>query len=191
MEQVHSGICELCQMYVVWPVGNLPDTQNCGLRMRRECRELFPRHRGLTIPVCTCGHARAVVLAGIADPRFTLKAVAGKTFPAFPAHAQPVVHAQHIYPRHCITFSSCYLFFSNELPLMTNHIFSSTCPKWSNHFKHNKHSNFLGDYHNNGRKYLPRCLLYFAFIICHHSCHNPPYHKFRHCRRYKSSFLIL
>ena len=23
----------------------LPDRQNCGLRMRRECRELFPRHR--------------------------------------------------------------------------------------------------------------------------------------------------
>ena len=23
----------------------LPDTQNCGLRMRRECRECFPRHR--------------------------------------------------------------------------------------------------------------------------------------------------
>ena len=23
----------------------LPDTQNCGLRMRRECRERFPRHR--------------------------------------------------------------------------------------------------------------------------------------------------
>ena len=25
--------------------GLLPDTQNCGLRMRRECRERFPRHR--------------------------------------------------------------------------------------------------------------------------------------------------
>ena len=25
--------------------GLLPDTQNCGLRMHRECRERFPRHR--------------------------------------------------------------------------------------------------------------------------------------------------
>ena len=29
---------------VLW-MGLLPDTQNCGLRMRRECRERFPRHR--------------------------------------------------------------------------------------------------------------------------------------------------
>ena len=26
-------------------MGLLPDTQNCGLRMHRECRERFPRHR--------------------------------------------------------------------------------------------------------------------------------------------------
>ena len=26
-------------------MGLFPDTQNCGLRMRRECRERFPRHR--------------------------------------------------------------------------------------------------------------------------------------------------
>ena len=37
------------------------------------------------------GHARAVVHAGIANPRFPLKAVAGKTFPAFPAHAKPTI----------------------------------------------------------------------------------------------------
>ena len=29
----------------VFPMGPLPDTKNCGLRMRRECRERFPRHR--------------------------------------------------------------------------------------------------------------------------------------------------
>ena len=29
-----------------------PDTQNCGFRMSRECRECFPRHRGLAIPAC-------------------------------------------------------------------------------------------------------------------------------------------
>ena len=28
-------------------MGLLPDTQNYGLRMRREYRERFPRHRGL------------------------------------------------------------------------------------------------------------------------------------------------
>ena len=28
----------------------LQDTQNCELRMRRECRERFPHHRGLAIP---------------------------------------------------------------------------------------------------------------------------------------------
>ena len=33
----------------------LPDTRNCGLRMRRECRERFPRHRRLAMPTCgTC-----------------------------------------------------------------------------------------------------------------------------------------
>ena len=28
----------------LYPIGLLPDTNNCGLRMRRECRERFPRH---------------------------------------------------------------------------------------------------------------------------------------------------
>ena len=30
----------------------LPDTPNCRLCMRRECRVRFPRHRGLAIPTC-------------------------------------------------------------------------------------------------------------------------------------------
>ena len=30
----------------------LPDTKNNGLRMRRECGEQFPCHRGLAIPTC-------------------------------------------------------------------------------------------------------------------------------------------
>ena len=35
--------------------------------------------------------ARAVMHAGIANWRFPLTSVAGKTFPAFPAHAQPAI----------------------------------------------------------------------------------------------------
>ena len=35
----------------------LADTQNCGLRMRRECRERFFRHRGLPIPTCITARA--------------------------------------------------------------------------------------------------------------------------------------
>ena len=31
-------------------MGFLVDTQNCELRMRRECQERFPRHRVLAIP---------------------------------------------------------------------------------------------------------------------------------------------
>ena len=32
--------------------GLLPNMYNCGLRMLRECRERFPRHRRLAIPTC-------------------------------------------------------------------------------------------------------------------------------------------
>ena len=35
-----------------WGTYFLPDTQNCGLHMRREWRECFLRHRGLAIPTC-------------------------------------------------------------------------------------------------------------------------------------------
>ena len=38
-------------------MGLLPDRSSYGLRMHRECRERFPRHRGLAIP--TCNTARA------------------------------------------------------------------------------------------------------------------------------------
>ena len=39
----------------------------------------------------TCRDARAVMHAGIANWRFPLKSVAGKTFPTFPVHAQPAI----------------------------------------------------------------------------------------------------
>ena len=32
-------------MSIFWPMGLLPDTLNCGLRLIRECRERFPRHQ--------------------------------------------------------------------------------------------------------------------------------------------------
>ena len=38
-------------------MGLSPDTWNYGLRMRRECRERFPRHRGLATPTCITAHA--------------------------------------------------------------------------------------------------------------------------------------
>ena len=38
-------------------MGLFPDTQNCELRMRREYRKRFPRHRGLAIPTCITARA--------------------------------------------------------------------------------------------------------------------------------------
>ena len=62
--------------------GLLSDTSNCGLRMRRECRERLPRN---------VRDARAVMHAGIANQRHPLKSEAEETFPAFPAHAQRAI----------------------------------------------------------------------------------------------------
>ena len=70
-------------------MGFFPDTQNWGLRMRREYRECFSRHHGLAIPACIM--ERAVMHAGIANYRLPLKLMAAKTFPAFPAHAQRAI----------------------------------------------------------------------------------------------------
>ena len=39
-------------------MGLLPDTQHCGLRMRRECRGRFPCHCGLALPICITARAR-------------------------------------------------------------------------------------------------------------------------------------
>ena len=41
----------------IYIMGLLPDTQNCGLRMRRECRERFPYPRWLAIPTCITARA--------------------------------------------------------------------------------------------------------------------------------------
>ena len=53
-------------------MGLLPDTQNCGLRMHRECRERFTHHRLQRKPLVSdlsMRHARAVMHVGIANPR--------------------------------------------------------------------------------------------------------------------------
>ena len=67
-------------------MGLISDTRNCGLRMRQDCQERFTRHRRLAIPAFIT--ARAVMHGGIANKRFHLKSVAGKTFPA---HAQTAI----------------------------------------------------------------------------------------------------
>ena len=38
-------------------MGLLPDTWDCGLPMRRKCRERFPRHFGSAIPTCITARA--------------------------------------------------------------------------------------------------------------------------------------
>ena len=53
--------------------------------------ETFLHHRVLAIPTCITARvcdARAVMHAGIANLRFPLKSVVGKTFPA---HVQPTI----------------------------------------------------------------------------------------------------
>ena len=47
-------------------MGLLTDTQYSGLRMRRECRERFPRHRESSIPTCVTSWRR-VLRASLAE----------------------------------------------------------------------------------------------------------------------------
>ena len=64
----------------------LLETWNYGLRMRRECRERFPRHRGLATRHASrhVRHARGVMHAGIANKQFLLKLVARENVPGIP-----------------------------------------------------------------------------------------------------------
>ena len=75
------------------PMGLLPDTLNCGLCMRRECRQRFPGHRLqkkplVCAPTCITTRAWRTYCDACRDRQ---PKVAGYTIPAFPAHAQPAI----------------------------------------------------------------------------------------------------
>ena len=64
---VHTKCLSACQLSKLVTAGGLcfsvcrchgSFTRNYGLRMRRECRERFPRHHGLAIPTCVTARAR-------------------------------------------------------------------------------------------------------------------------------------
>ena len=89
----------------------LPDTYNCGLRMRRECRESFPRHRRLAIP--TCITARAVThvpwcMPGSLTRGFLWSRWRGKYSrhsrrmhnPQFHVSGKGPLHHVHFFPQH-------------------------------------------------------------------------------------------
>ena len=89
-------LCSPSVIIMLNVMGLLQDTWNYGLRMRRECRERFPRHRGSAIPTCITERAsRTCSDVGIASQQFPLKSEAGKTFPAFPVHAQPTIRGPY------------------------------------------------------------------------------------------------
>ena len=52
-----NGPSNLTEMMPVIGMGLLPDTLNCGLRIRRECQESYPRPRRLEIPTCITARA--------------------------------------------------------------------------------------------------------------------------------------
>ena len=82
------------QLYPSSAMGLLPDTYNCGLRMRLECRERFLRHCRLVIPRCIMARASTHVpwcMSGSLTSGFLWRSVMGKTLPAFPAIAQPAI----------------------------------------------------------------------------------------------------
>ena len=61
--------------------------------MRRECREGFPRYRGLAIPTYITARAWRTCRDACRDRLLAVsfEIGVGETFPAFPAHAQPAI----------------------------------------------------------------------------------------------------
>ena len=81
-------LCVICEQ----TMGLLPDTQNCGLRKRRECQESCPRHQLQRKPLVSdpCMHHGTCMTHAPWCTSGSLSRGGGKkTFPAFPAHAQP------------------------------------------------------------------------------------------------------
>ena len=74
-------------------MGLLPDMENCWCACAGNAGNVSPPPRVNDPDMLhgTYGHARATIHARIANPRLPLKAVVGKTLPAFPAHAQPAI----------------------------------------------------------------------------------------------------
>ena len=74
-------------------MGLLPDTWYCGFARAPRMPGTFPRHHGLTIPTCITARASRTCrdACRYRYPAVSFKSVAGKTFPAFAAHAQPAI----------------------------------------------------------------------------------------------------
>ena len=93
IEKSSSKACFRSRFVESYSMGLLPDTQNCGLRMRRECRERFVHRRLQRKPQAsdpgmhhgTCVTHVSWCMSG------SLMRNGGETFPAFPAHAQPAI----------------------------------------------------------------------------------------------------
>ena len=74
-------------------MGLFPDTLNRGLRMRREWREHFPRHRLQGKPLVSdpsMHHGTCMTHVPWCMPGSIIRG-AGKTFPAFPSHEQHAI----------------------------------------------------------------------------------------------------
>ena len=91
---IENAVCKMSAiLFMTQCMGLIPDTQNCGLRMRRECRERLAGHRlqrkslvsDPDLHHCMCMTHMPWCKSGSPTP------VAGKTFPTFPAHAQHTI----------------------------------------------------------------------------------------------------
>ena len=82
-------ILRMTQQLCCHGMGHLPDTYNYGLRMHRECRERFPRHWLQMKPLVSDPGMHYGTCRDVCQDRWPT--VAGKTFPAFPAHAKPAI----------------------------------------------------------------------------------------------------
>ena len=97
----------------VYFMGLLPNTSNCWLRMRRECWERFPCHRGLAIPIFITAQAWRMYRDAWRDLLLAVSFSGGKKLiPGIPA-ACPTDNCMCLvsgpYERLCCTFLCLYL----------------------------------------------------------------------------------